>query len=328
MKKVYYDPAYTNGVIAVREKTLLKEKLLRFCEMSAEESFRALLESGFGGGAETASGVHEYEKLIAAEEKKIDDFIREYAPTSAEREYLLSPRDFHNAKALIKAAHLGVSADRLLAPEGLLSIDLIKECVQTGDFTKIMAFNAYLGGACKQAQAFLEEQTDGAKVGEIFEKALYACLWATAKKSAPLRALICAKADMTNILTAFRAGDSQRAKDMYLPVGKLTEKQLNLLFLEDEKKIKEGFAATPYAAFVGECLEAKAKGLPMTVAEKIVDGYDAEYFAARRFALEKSEPFLYYVFRRRAENANVRVVFACLLAGQNEAEIKKRLRAI
>lgn len=328
MEKVYYDPAYTNGVIAVREKTLLKEKLLRFCEMGAEESFRALLESGFGGGAETASGVYEYEKLIAVEEKKTDDFIREYAPTSAEREYLLSPRDFHNAKALIKATRLGVCAEKLLAPEGLLSTDLIKECVQSGDFSKIKTFNAYLGGACEQAYTFLETQTDGAKVGEIFEKALYAHLWATAKKSAPLKALLRAKADMTNILTAFRAGDSERAKEGYLPVGLLTEKQLDLLFLDDEKKIKEGFAPTPYAAFVAECLAARGKGLPTTVAEKIVDGYDAEYFAARRFALEKSEPFLYYVFRRRAESANVRVVFACLLTGQDEAEIKKRLRAI
>ena len=53
---------------------------------------------------------------------------------------------------------------------------------------------------------------------------------------------------------------------------------------------------------------------------------EAEYFAARRFELKKSEPFLYYAFRRRIENENVRILFVCLLAGMKEDEIKKRLR--
>ena len=52
---------YTNGVIAAKDKFLLKDKILRFCELNAEEAFRMLLESGFGGGAETAGNVYEYE---------------------------------------------------------------------------------------------------------------------------------------------------------------------------------------------------------------------------------------------------------------------------
>jgi hypothetical protein len=48
---------YTNGVIAAKDKYLLKDKILRFCELSAEEAFRMLLESGFGGGADTTDNV-------------------------------------------------------------------------------------------------------------------------------------------------------------------------------------------------------------------------------------------------------------------------------
>ena len=71
----YLDVEYTNGVIAAREKYLLKDKIARLCELDAEDAFRALLDSGFGGGAETAISVHDYEKLIFAEEAKIDEFI-------------------------------------------------------------------------------------------------------------------------------------------------------------------------------------------------------------------------------------------------------------
>ena len=46
----------------------------------------------------------------------------------------------------------------------------------------------------------------------------------------------------------------------------------------------------------------------------------------KKYELDKDEPFVYYVYRRRIENANVRIVFACLLAGLNEQAIKARLR--
>lgn len=321
------DVTYTNGIIAAREKYLLKDKLFRFCEVSAEEAFRALLDSGFGGGAETASSVYDYEKLIAAEESALDAFIREYAPSKAEKAYLLSSRDFHNAKALIKAAYLQESPDKLLTEEGLIEIKLLSDCVSTGDFSPIKALNAYLGTACEQATAYLTEQSSGAKVGEIFETALYSYLYETGKRKKVLKNLLIAKSDMTNILTAFRAGDETIAKDKYLPTGSLSMETLSKVFSEDSAVTKKAFAGTPYQSFVGLCLDAMEKHKPLTEAEKVRDGYDVSYFTARKYELSKSEPFLYYVFRRKMESANVRVIFVCLLAGLGEHDIKKRLRA-
>lgn len=323
---VYLDTNYTNGVIAAKEKQLLKEKLYRLCELSAEESFRALLDSGFGGGAETATSVYDFEKLIEKEEADLDDFIRQYAPSSAEKEYLLSQRDFHNAKAFVKAAHLGRPVEGMLSPDGMLEKSLIADCVKSGYFSPIKQLNAYLGGACEEATAFLAEETSGAKTGEIFEKALYAHLLQTAKRKPVLKKLLLAKADMTNILIAFRSGEETAAQEKYLPVGTLKQDKLNSLFMEDTEKAIKSFADTPYKAFVESCFSAQEKGLPYTEAEKTLAGYDVAYFSERKYELQKSEPFLYYVYRRRMENANVRIVFVCLLAGLSEQDVKKRLR--
>ena len=76
------------------------------------------------------------------------------------------------------------------------------------------------------------------------------------------------------------------------------------------------------------CLQARGKGLPFTDAEKRLASFETEYFAARKYELKREEPFLYYVLRRRVENANVRTVFAGKLAGLREAEIKNRLRTL
>ena len=324
----YYDIMYTCGVIATREKRLLKDKIFRFCELSGEEAFRLLVDSGYGGGASVASNVYEYENLISAEENALDDFIREYAPSRAEKSYLLSPRDFHNAKALVKAKYLGRSAEGMLAPEGLIPVSVLSSAVEAGDFTQIKPENEALAQAMDEATAYLSEGSSGAKLGDIFEKALYKHLKKVSAHKPVLKKLLTAKADMTNILTALRTGDGELAKDKYLPAGKLSENKLSCLFLEDKAKAVKSFKDTPYFAFVEKCFDALEKGEPMTQAEKALESFDVDYFAERKYDLSKTEPFLYYVYRRRNENANVRIVFVCLLAGLKEADVKKRLRTL
>lgn len=322
----YLDVTYTNGVIAAREKYLLKEKLLRFCELNAEEAFRALLESGFGGGAETATSVYDYETLIAAEEEKLDLFIREYAPSEIEKKYLFSPRDFHNAKAFIKATYLNADVERMLAPEGMIPIEVLQSCVQNKDYTALETYNSILKNACEEAEALLEKEPSGSKLGDIFEKAVYRYLYSVVSRRSVLKKLLIAKADMTNILTAFRCGDQETAESKYLPIGKLKTEDLTKLFYENVETVEKAFARTDYADFVKQCLEAKAKGLPLTQAERLRDGYDTAYFMSKKYDLQKNEPFLYYVYRRRMESANVRIIFVCLLAGMSEQDIKNRLR--
>ena len=318
---------YTNGVIAAKDKFLLKDKILRFCELNAEEAFRMLLESGFGGGAETAANVYEYEKLVEAEEKAVDEFILEYAPSKEERAYLLSPRDFHNAKAIIKAAYLQADAKKMLAPQGEIAIERLQACIQNGDFSSLEKEYPELVAACKDGlNALQADAVSGAALSEIFEKAAYAYTVRVCKRNGVLKQLLLAKTDMTNILIAFRSKDEESAKSKYLPGGMLDKQSLSKLFLDGEKA-EAAFEKTAYHSFVKLCVGAKQKGLPLSAAEKIRDGYETEYFQQRRYELKNNQPFLYYVFRRRTENANVRIVFVCLLAGLKEADVKKRLRA-
>ena len=321
-----YDVQYTNGVIAVREKNFLGEKLLRICEMQSADAFRFLLDSGFGAGAEGVTGAHDFEKLVTLEESRLDAFVREYAPSKAELCYLLAPNDFHNAKALTKAKSLGGSAEKMLTSEGLVSLKLLSSCVEENDFGALKEFPA-LKSACEEASELLEAEKDGAKLGLIFDKALYSYLWTALKGRKFLRGLLSEKADMTNMLTALRSEDSESAKGSYLPYGKLTEKQLERLFDTDVEKTKKYFNSTEYASFANICLTAKEKGLPLSEAEKIRDSLDVEYFAKRKYELKKSEPFLYFVYRKKVELANVRIAFVCLNAGLSESATKARLRS-
>lgn len=318
------DTLYTDGVIAVREKGLLNDKISKLCESDAEECLRVLLESGFAKGVEITCA-QDYEKGVLADEKDIDEFIKEYSPTNAEREYLLSYRDFHNAKAILKAHYLNLESESMLASEGLISIKDIFECVRSGKYEPL---GEVLGKCVKEGAALFdsEREVTGAEIGIIFERGLYTHLLNVCAHRSTLKKLVVAKVDMTNILTALRAQDEDKAKKFYLPFGQLKEKELSNLFLSDNEKISEKFKNTPYYAFVKKCLGDTASGKSLTSAEKICESYEGEYFSENRFELKNSQPFLYYVFRRRIENANIRILFVCLLAGLKGNEIKNRLR--
>ena len=313
------DPIFTNGVIAVKERSLLGDKILRFPEMTAEEVLRALQESGFGSGAESTDG----EALCEAEERALDAFIREYAPSKTELGFLLSPRDFHNAKALTKAAKLNTDAEKLLAPEGLVPVECISAAVSKGDYS---ALEANLASAISEAIG--KEELTGAEIGAIFDIALYKHLYALCKWRKVLKKLLAGRADRLNILTAMRADDREFAEKLFVSGGVLGKKQFDAIFSEDSEIAAKALDKTGYGQFYSLCLAAKAKRLPFTEAERALESFESEYFFERKYELEGREPFLYYVFRRRAEIQNVRIILVCLNAGLSAQDIRRRLRAV
>lgn len=323
------DVLYTNGVIAVKENSLLKDRILKLCEGSAQDAFRILVECGFGKGSEVES-VYDYEKLLQADNDDLDGFIREYAPDTAVAEYLLSPRDFHNAKALVKAEYLGLNAQNMLAPKGLVDISQISECIKNKAYNGL---NPDLGNALNQACELFsadeesKKHVSGAEVGIIFDKALYEHLSKACAKNSFLKKLIAVKADMTNILTALRSQTPEYVKAFYLSGGKLSEDLLSKLFDEDIEKAECTLDNTCYKDFAKICFAQKKEGKPLTEGEKYLESFEIDLLSKNKYELKRTQPFLYYVFRRRAENSNVRILFVCLLAGMSENELKKRLRS-
>ncbi|MDE6411130.1 MAG: V-type ATPase subunit [Clostridia bacterium] len=309
------DSAYTNGVIAVKEKKLLKDKLAKMCSMSGDEALRLLLDSGFGDPSQ------DVEELILADEREIDAFIREYAPTDEVEEYLLAPRDFHNAKAIVKARYLKTDPKPMLGGNGKFTAEEIARLIDTGDTEKL---GKELSAAIKEAQTLLEgENPSGAEVGFLFDRAQFTYLSRVLKKFGTCRKLLIRRADMTNLLTYFRAENAEEAQKFFVAGGSLSKEKLACVY-EGEDAVLKAFEKSEYKDFVKKLVASSGGGF--TEAEKMLESFETDFFAEKPYELSGQGTFLYYIFRRRAENENVRIVFVCLRAGLNEAEIKKRLR--
>ena len=323
------DVTYTNGIIAAREKYFLASKLLSLCDMTAEEAFRALKDHGFGSGVETASP-HEFECLIQAEEEKTDAFIRQYSPTPIEAEYLFADRDYHNAKALFKCKRLGVDNGNMFAPEGSFPLSVLEKAVESGDYS---ALSVGLKKTLEEAEKLLSEKAEaqktvsGAEIGALFERAKYDRLLSVGRKNRTIQKWVTAKIDLTNILTVLRSADEKSAEAAIIAGGKVGQKTLLKFFELDTEKFAALFHSTPYADFVKKCFEVRSLGQPLTAPEKMLASFEIDELFKKKYELKREQPFLYYVLRRRAECANVRIVFVCLFAGLSGEEITKRLRS-
>ena len=130
---------------------------------------------------------------------------------------------------------------------------------------------------------------------------------------------------MTNLLTAYRSQDEQGFLSAFIDGGRLKADEV---FAARGEGWKEGKAYRLYPTFLQLCRTAQERGLPLTMPEKYRDEYDVEKLSENRFELKANEPFLYYVLRRKAENANVRIIFALQLLGASEQEMKRRLRGV
>lgn len=325
---------YVNGVIAAKEKYFLKDKLLRLCETDAENALRVLKESGFGGAAGATEDCSA-ETLIAAEEAATNAFIREYSGGEAEKEYFLAPLDCHNVKAYFKAHCTGADVSKMRADEGLIPLSRIADCFAKNDFS---ALPAYLQAAVKEARDLCANGAEGkgAAVGAAFEKALFMHLAASCKKHAALKQLLKEKADLTNLVTALRARNFAEAKEQFVCGGTLRAEEFAFCFAENTEQAEAilkgsgryyGKAGGTLRALFGLYKQAKATG-SFVAAEKRLAETETDFFERKKYELNGSLPFLYYVLRRKAECANVRIAMVCLNAGMKDAEVKKRLRGV
>lgn len=327
---------FVNGVIAAKEKYFLKDKLLRLCETDAENALRALKESGFGRAAAAADEADcTAETLIAAEEAETNAFIREYAASDAEKEFFLSELDCHNVKAYFKASYTGADVSKMLAEEGILPLSRISESFLKNDFSLLPA---YLQSALDKAREICKNGVagKGAEVGAAFEKALFSHLAAICKRNGALKQLLAEKADLTNLVTALRARNFKEAKAQFVSGGTLRAEDYAFCFAQNAEQAKgtaritggnSGRAEERLREIVSLYERAKTTG-SYAEAEKRLAQTELNFFERKKYELTGSEPFLYYVLRRKAECANVRIAMVCLNAGMKESEIKKRLRGV
>lgn len=323
MKK---DKLFVAALCKMQEKFLLGEdRIARMVDcVSLDEGLRVLREASFGGDTELESPT-EFENLIFHEQNKLTEFLTENCQGSPIITYALLENDFHNAQAVVRSAHVDVPQQSLYLPQGLLSVEVLKEALESGDFSKLPP---YIKEATVQAEeAFKNGSATGYTLSLIFTRFYYVAKLKYASFNKKLKSACQFEIDTQNLATAMRCSSVDKLKEMFIPGGNLALDKLEVIVKGEDKDVKQAFALTPYEDLVNLCLSERSAGLPLIAFESAVNGYTLKLFKDNRyFAVEGDDPIVLYYLYKTNEIKNVRTVMVGLAGGMEKSEIKKRLR--
>ena len=212
---------------ALSSSLLGKDRLNRMLECDgAEEALKILYEVNFGGGLQISSAV-DFERLIDVENVALNTFLRSYGMDENIAKFFLLKNDYHNAEAFIKCKHLKLEPTDMVIENGLIDAKILKEKIYSDSYSGLSSFMAKALIKCDQD--FASGKATGQTVNATLVKAYYDELFESAKKDVRLKKIFTFKVDAINIAVALRTRNFARAKDVFLPHGKIGEELLKAI---------------------------------------------------------------------------------------------------
>lgn len=300
---------YVNGIIAVKETYLIKEKFDYLLGLSAKDALKQLCDLPYGQGVDL-DGETDYKSLVAHDEKAITDFIQEFAPSISEKAFFLLKNDYENLKTIVKSDIGGFSEQNLFSSQGLYGVEKLKNDYKNGKL------NYYMSLCVKEIKS--QKEITGSLIGNAVLKYYYLELLSKVKRK-PLRQIIKRQADLINVLKTLKTQNVQEEKKYFLK-GDLPEKAF-LLLADETKSVKERTSLLNDLKDIATL--AFTNGY--AAAEKQAEVENLKIFFDKRYSLSTYEPFCWYVLQRKTENKNVKILFSSKLAGLEEEKIRQRL---
>lgn len=318
--------AFAVGNIRAKEAGLLKkqdiEQLLSLNSVKSAVNF--LKEKGFG----VADTPDEADALLLAEEQKLWDYIESVAPDYSIFEAFTIENDFHNIKAIFKAASVGVDYKPLLLKPALAEIKVIEKAANEQDFTALpeeyresakKAYEALIKGADPQlCDAYLDAACQNQRLSSA-EKV----------KIPMLAEIIKASVFYNNIKAAIRCARAKKPKsfcEVCLTDTDIFDK--NRLVTAAVKGVDEVLSLLENAA--------KYKGSEAAVAfkespsgfEKFTDDFLTGIAVKAKYIAVGAEPLIAYLQAKLTEIKVARMVINGIATKEETTKIREMLREL
>lgn len=321
MNNIKKNTNFINAVCKSNEQKLLgAERLRRMAEANnLFESFAILRENTYFGG-EGDYSCENFALLLKNEEKRLCEFVKEYAPDSESKYFCLYPNDFYNAEVLVKCEFTHLNPEKFLGEEGVFSVQELKEelLLGKGNFPKD------LKNAVTLSREALGNGLGGMSVGAIFTKALYKTLLGCVK-SKYLKDMVKTEIDLINISVALRSENYDFAKDFFVDGSTLTTDCLKALCLKDEKAVNALIPAH-LKQITMQSLSLAKQGKALVALENYLGSASAKRMLDNRYLeLEGNNPFILYYCLRKNEIVCVRTVLTGKQNGLDGELIKLRM---
>lgn len=321
------DYLYLSAYIHARESNIIgKDRIERMLEArSPEEALKVLEDAGWK--IPDNCGAEQLEALLSARRDEAFGDMGSLAPNAALVDAFRIKYDYHNAKALVKAAAAEADAEKMLSGAGRVPAAVISECFLEN---KLGSLPKALGDGIAQAADVLARTGDPQLADFVLDKAYYAEFVAEAKASGSpffegYAALSVDCANLKSLVRAFRMKKDDDFIERTLIEGGSVKLIYILSALTNPESTLELFGNTPLAPAVEQAKSAAAGGR-ITSFEKNCDEVLNAYMSDAKLAPFGEKPLIGYLCAVEAEINSIRIVMTGQYAGIPAELTRQRLR--
>lgn len=314
--------AISTRIRAMENGLLSRERMEQLLEARTDEDAAKLLqESGYGDL--DASRPEALDAALSAVRAEAFRDLADGAPDTRYLDFFRVRYDYHNAKAVVKAAALGTNPGSMFSGLGRVSAEELAESDPD-------ALPGQLGPAIAEAREILETTRDPQLSDIALDRRMYADLRDIADEtgSAFLQGYVKIMIDAENLRALVRTLRMGRNADFLKGVlvdGGETDAD-SILAVANGGNLVELYAPTPLAAAAESGADA-VKGASLTAFEKLCDDAVMDYLSGARFVPFGDAPLVAYLAAKETEYTNLRILLLGRAAGLSADVIRSRLRA-
>lgn len=325
--------AYAVGRVRAMETRLLdRGKIDRMVEAkSAEEALKVLGETEYAEYLADLDGVHDYEKILDAELRRVYLELRKISPDPELIGLFARKFDYHNIKVLFKAAKLNEKRDELLVGEvGNIPVGELARAVSDDDYRNLPP--QMRQAAEKLAEAFRLEP-DPQLVDLLFDRAMYQELAETLDKlgSPFLKDYFTYLIDLLNLKSYLRVKRAGRSREFLeqalLPGGGVDVAKLVQL-VEPLEVLVDRLMYSRYSRVIEEGIQSYQKTDTLTRYEKLADDFLLKHIKQAKYLVFGPEPLVGYLLAKENEIKMIRIIMVGKINQLPTEEIKERLRDV
>ena len=322
------DYAAVSAALHAREAKLLTQAMAeRMIDAATpEESCKTLLECGYAPLERCT--LENVEHALSQARRELYREVSVLAPDKRIVELFQVKYDYHNAKAILKAAAMGTSPDRMLMDMGRIGAAELKTAVESGELDKLPGA---LPAAVAEAKSVLDTTRDPQLSDIVLDRWMYRDMAKVAEDTGSqfLRGYVETQIDAANLRALIRTLRMGKNADFLAGVlfesGTVEPAAILAAANHPAGGLNEIYGPTRFAQAV-EAGEAALKGGSLTEFEKRCDDAVSDYLAGAQMIPFGEAPLLAYLAARETEYTNIRILLMGRAAGLSPEVIRSRLR--
>ena len=295
-----------------------------------EDALKILGETEYSNVLGGLDRPEEYEKILAAELKRVYDLTYDMVKDKRVVDLLALKYDYHNLKVLVKEKILGNNNfENLYIPIGMIDINNLRQNYLADNLKDI---DEKIKEILETVEKDFEKSKDPQRIDILLDKYYYHNLYELAKETGiPLfidyvQDLI----DFTNIRTLIRVKkqnkDIKFLEEVLLPNGKIDAEEIIMALNDPIDDIINKFKNYDISPEIKKGLEAYKDTNRLSEFEKLMDNYLMELNQESKYIHFGPEPIFSYIVAKETEIKVLRIIMVSKLNNIPPDRIRERLR--